>query len=196
MFLHDVSRRLCKELELSVNDPRYGDAVAQTFGASCCYCGAALEIDRASVEHLDGMNRFRVGLHIPGNVIVACTRCNREKRRDDSTPTLVLATSGWESFLSHNSKNCSDGCNSCAYWIRVWPEEIERVSRLKAAVDKIAAFRAEYGAYLDLNAKARSVLAAKMDAVYRDCQNFATSRIKEAVEDVLRELVPAKSSGV
>jgi len=32
-----------------------------------------------------------------------------------------------------------------------------------------------------------------MHAIYRDCQEFATTRIKEAVEDVLRELVPAKS---
>src|SRR5204862_92269 len=107
MFLHDVSKRLCSKLDLSVNDPRYADAVAKAFGTNCCYCGRILESDRAAVEHLDGMNRFRVGLHIPGNVVVACTRCNREKRCDDSKPTLILAESGWESFLSHSSKNAS-----------------------------------------------------------------------------------------
>src|SRR4051812_21277901 len=73
MLLHEVSRKLCSKMELSVNDPRYAKAVCEAFGSNCCYCGRTLESDRASVEHLDGMNRFRIGLHIPGNVIVACT---------------------------------------------------------------------------------------------------------------------------
>lgn len=96
MFLHDVSRKLCGSLNLSVADARYATAVAETFGTNCCYCATSLEVDRASVEHLDGMNRFRVGLHVPGNVVVACTRCNREKRRDDSILQLRLASTGWE----------------------------------------------------------------------------------------------------
>jgi hypothetical protein len=91
MFLHDISRKLCANLGLSVTDIRYVGDVANTFGPKCCYCERLLENDRAAVEHLDGMNRFRMGLHIPGNVVVACTRCNREKRRDDSTPQLKLA---------------------------------------------------------------------------------------------------------
>jgi hypothetical protein len=191
MFLHDVSRRVCSKLDLSVNDPRYGAAVAAAFGAACCYCGRSLEHDRAAVEHLDGMNRFRVGLHIPGNVIVACTRCNREKRRDDSSAKLTLADSGWESFLSHDSRNCTDGCNSCRYWGLVWAGANERVSKLRAARDRIRAFRADYATYLEINARARVVLAAKVDMIYRDCQEFATTRIKEAVEEVLRDLVPS-----
>jgi len=196
MFLHDVSRRLCGSLELRVNDPRYAAAVAEAFGTNCCYCGLPLERDRAAVEHLDGMNRFRVGLHIPGNVILACTRCNREKRRDDSTPVLKLAQSGWESFLSHNADGCASACNSCGYWSSVWPGAADRVSRLNAARHRIAAFRENYLPYLELNAKARTVLGQEIDAIYRDCQQFATTRIKEAVEDVLRELIPAKPSGV
>jgi hypothetical protein len=191
MFLHEVSRKLCNKLDLSVSDPRYGAAVAAAFGTTCCYCGRSLEHDRAAVEHLDGMNRFRVGLHIPGNVIVACTRCNREKRRDDSVLKLTLAKSGWESFLSHDSGNCGDSCNSCGYWSIVWSEASERASNLQAARDRIRAFRANYATYLEINARARFVLSAKMDVIYRDCQEFATARIKEAVEDVLRDLVPA-----
>jgi hypothetical protein len=194
MFLHDVSRKLCGNLELSVNDPRYVEAVAKTFGTSCCYCGRALEHDRAAVEHLDGMNRFRVGLHVPGNVIVACTRCNREKRRDDSNPNLTLAKTGWESFLLHISKNCNAGCKSCDYWIGIWPETNDRLLQLESARKKIVAFRANYKSYLELNARARVVLAEKIGSIYRDCQEFATTRIKEAVEDVLRELsAPAQS---
>jgi len=196
MFLHDVSRRLCSGLELSVNDPRYADAVAKAFGTNCCYCGRILESDRAAVEHLDGMNRFRVGLHIPGNVVVACTRCNREKRCDDSKPTLILAESGWESFLSHSSKNCVEGCNSCRYWCGVRPESNERDLNLEAALRTIRVFRGNYRIYVDLNTKAKVVLSAKMDAIYRDCQHFATTRIKDAVEDALRGLIPGTTPKV
>ncbi len=58
---------------------QYAEAVEAAFGSDCCYCQQPLEKDRASVEHLEGMNRFRLGLHIPGNVILACKRCNGEK---------------------------------------------------------------------------------------------------------------------
>jgi len=190
MFLHEVSRRLCGTLNLSVTDPRYADAVAKTFGTSCCYCGRDLEKDRAAVEHLDGMNRFRIGLHIPGNVIVACTRCNREKRRDDSKQGLVLAETGWESFLTHNSSGCDAGCKSCKYWSEVWPEGKERDLNLKEALDRIKIFRTNYRVYVDLNARAKALLSVKIDIIYRDCQAFATTRIKGAVEDGLRELIP------
>src|SRR5437588_5179230 len=127
MFLHEVSRKAAAEISLSVTDDAYVEAVAKIFGNSCGYCGRVLERDRAAVEHLEGMNRFRVGLHIPGNVIIACNRCNRAKRRDDSKPTLTLANSGWESFLCHDSRNCGDGCNSCAYWTASWPGQACRV---------------------------------------------------------------------
>src|SRR5260370_21761649 len=118
MFLHEVSRKICASLEVNISDPKYTSAVVAKFGDNCCYCGQPLESDRAAVEHLDGMNRFRAGLHIPGNVILACTRCNRVKRRDDSTPTLTLAGSGWASFLSHNAAGGARGCNSCGYFGR------------------------------------------------------------------------------
>lgn len=186
MFLHDISRKLCSKLDLSVNDPRYAESVATRFGNVCCYCGKALEVDRASVEHLDGMNRFRLGLHIPGNVIIACTQCNREKRRDDSTPTLFLAKTGWESFLSHDSTKCNQSCNSCIYWREIWPDENERIMNLRCASERISAFRSEFGPYLDLNEKARVKLAANIELIYRDCQQFATTRIRDAVEDICR----------
>ncbi len=189
MFLHEVSRRLCASLELRVSDPRYTAAVIEAFGANCCYCGRALETDRAAVEHLDGMNRFRVGLHVPGNVILACTRCNREKRRDDSQAKLTLAESGWESFLSHELSGCCAGCNSCAYWARVWPDQMERESKLKEAMEKISAFRSNYLPYLKLNERAKVVLKEKIDSIYRDCQAFATTRIRQAVDDVSGQLI-------
>lgn len=184
MFLHNVSRKLCAESELAVNDSRYGEAVAKFFGSNCCYCGRKLEIDRAAVEHMDGMNRFRLGLHIPGNVLVACTTCNREKRRDDSLPALVLAESGWESFLAHDGSRCPSGCKTCRYWQTIWSDETERRTQLQCVRERIVSFRSEYSDYLKLNFEAREKLAQRMDSIYRDCQNFAETRIEEAVADI------------
>ena len=126
MFLHELSRKISNALQLSVTDAAYGQAVTAAFGSACCYCGRELEMVRAAVEHLDGMNRFRLGLHIPGNVIVACKSCNCEKRRDDQLVELVLAESGWESFLSHQSVRCTSNCKNCSYWHRVWPDAVQR----------------------------------------------------------------------
>jgi hypothetical protein len=193
MFLHEVSRKLCNNLDLDVADPRYTASVSKTFGGNCCYCERPLESDRAAVEHLDGMNRLRVGLHVPGNVVLACTRCNREKRRDDSAAELKLAATGWESFLSHNSNGCSGSCNSCQYWTKVWPDLTQRTANLQRVRDRIRNFRTDYVAFLNLNAKARTLLAIEIGMIYRDGQDFATTRIKKAVDDVLRELIPANT---
>ena len=65
MFLHDLSRKICASLKLSITDAQYAEAVEAAFGSDCCYCQQPLEKDRASVEHLEGMNRFRLGLHVP-----------------------------------------------------------------------------------------------------------------------------------
>jgi hypothetical protein len=189
MFLHDISRKLCVHLGLGVADPRYVADVANTFGPNCCYCDRPLENDRAAVEHLDGMNRFRMGLHIPGNVVVACTRCNREKRRDDSTPQLKLAQTGWESFLLHNGERCASTCNSCGYWSKVWPSAAEQIAKMASTTQRIRLFRGRYTSSLETSAKARTFLAAEIEKIYRDCQDFATTRLKESVDGVLRKLI-------
>jgi hypothetical protein len=75
----------------------------------------------------------------------------------------------------------------------VWPESNERDLNLEAALVRIRKFRANYRVYVDLNARANAALSAKMDAIYRDCQHFAIIRLKDAVEDALRELMPGKS---
>jgi hypothetical protein len=189
MFLHEVSRKLCAGRGFSVSDPRYTETVFRTFGTNCCYCENPLESDRAAVEHLDGMNRLRMGLHVPGNVVVACTRCNREKRRDDSLAELKLAITGWESFLCHNSDKCDDPCNSCQYWQKIWPDVNQRVKKLKAASEKIRKFRKDYTEFLHLNSNAQKLIAKEIGNIYRDCQDFATDRIKKAVDEISRELV-------
>ncbi len=189
MFLHEVSRRLTSDIGIRVSDSVYCDAVVKLFGHNCAYCNTLLERDRAAVEHLDGMNRFRVGLHVPGNVIVACNRCNRAKRGDDSLPKLILAETGWESFLSHDSSRCLGTCKTCAYWRTVWAASNQCVENMASARAKIAAFRASYPEALDWSRRARLVLHSRMEAIYRDCQEFASVRIKQAVEGVFQELV-------
>lgn len=130
MFLHEVSRRACEVGGSSVSSPDYLESVLTSFGHRCMYCERDLEHDRAAVEHLDGMNRFRVGLHVPGNVAVACRRCNSEKRRDDQKLVLHLAPTGWASFLSHDTSRCDVGCKTCNYWTSLWPDLSQRKEML------------------------------------------------------------------
>ncbi len=191
MFLHDLSRKVCISLELSVADLRYALAAEATFGSNCCYCQTPLEKDRTSVEHLEGMNRFRLGLHVPGNVILACKRCNGEKRRDDQLVLLTLAEHGWESFLSHDSTRCEAGCNTCRYWKSVWADSTERFERMKGARVKIAAFRSQYPASLQWSRCAQTLLRQRVDLLYRGCQEFATSQIRKTVDEAFLSLSEA-----
>ncbi len=144
MLLHEISRRIVTITGFGVNDADYARNVVATFGDGCGYCQRPLESDRAAVEHLDGMNRFRVGLHIPGNVIVACKRCNSAKRQDDQLLMLRLAGSGWESFLSHDGSRCEPSCKTCLYWRSVWADEALRENALRSASTKITLFRNSY----------------------------------------------------
>jgi hypothetical protein len=188
MFLHGVSRKISASLEVNVTDRRYTDSLVAKFGSSCCYCGKHLEDDRASVEHPDGMNRFRAGLHIPGNVVVACKKCNNEKRRDDQLRELKLAKSGWASFLSHDSTKCRDECKTCKYWKGVWPDDRQRVKNLKDACNRIAEFRVEHEQAIRLNEIAQPLLHKELEKIYRECQAFATNCIKESVDNVIAGL--------
>lgn len=183
MFLHAFSRKVTEEIGLSVSDTTYVAAVAKAFGSECCYCGRILEGDRTSVEHLDGMNRFRVGLHIPGNVLLACTQCNREKRRDDMLVSLRLASSGWESFLRHTGSSCAEGCKICLYWRKIWPDDRIRETSLSRARDRILAFRAEYPSAVEWSLRTHAALQAKLDCLYRECQEFAVTQTTRSVDE-------------
>ena len=43
----------------------------------CVYCGARLEFDVATIDHV--LPLAKGGLHAPGNLVVACAPCNRMK---------------------------------------------------------------------------------------------------------------------
>lgn len=184
MFLHAVSRRIAARIELSVRDVRYGEMVKEVFGISCLYCGRELEADRLAVEHMDGMNRFRCGLHLPGNVAIACKKCNTAKRHDDSLPELKLAQSGWESFLSHDGTRCAQPCRTCAYWAKVFVDTERRTQHLSTAIAQIRQFRAQFKESLDLAERLRGVLLSQVQTVYRDCQKFADDEIQRSIKRV------------
>src|ERR1019366_5904698 len=117
----------------------------------CCpYCCQPLNESSTVVEHLDGMSRYRAGLHVPGNVLVACKRCNGEKRRDDCLRELTLANSGWESFLSHDGTSCTEACANCKYWASIWDNPADRRMRLAQNLQIIREFRQEFPAFEEL----------------------------------------------
>jgi hypothetical protein len=130
------------------------------------------------------MNRLRVGLHVPGNVLVACKECNNEKRRDDSRTVLLLAHSGWESFLSHDGARCTVPCRTCHYWQDVWTDKAERSLRLGENLRKLQSFRRafpEFQQVLSSLTERRSTLLAKL---YIDCQVFAEREISSLLSDL------------
>lgn len=188
MFLHEISRRIVSEVGFRVTDPNYIQAVTDTFGNRCAYCRRPLEVNGTAVEHLDGMNRCRAGLHIPGNVVIACVTCNREKRRDDQAKSLVLAESGWESFLAHDSSKCSSSCNTCKYWASVWPGQDERQAMLLQSRDRITAFRERFFSVLHWSTQAHLHLRDHLERLYRECQDFATTRITALADDAFARM--------
>jgi hypothetical protein len=194
MFLHAISQRIVAKTGMRVTDPAYIKTVAETFGDKCAYCRRSLELNGAAIEHLDGMNRFRAGLHIPGNVTVACVTCNREKRRDDQRKDLVLAESGWESFLSHDGKKCGGNCKTCHYWATVWPEPEIRREMLAQSRARILAFRGQYATCLHWSAQAHLHLRENLETLYRDCQAFAVKRIETLADDSFKQLLPVPTA--
>lgn len=183
MFLHEVSRKACAAGGMSVSDSRYTESVVAAFGDGCLYCGAELTASSVPVvEHLNGMNRFSVGLHVPGNVAVACKTCNNKKRDDDQK--LPLAENGWESFLSHDGTRCAAECNTCAYWRRIWPDVDLRQVSLAAVRERVFRFQDPYQQFVHWSAKARGTLHVKIETLYRDCQRFATDEIGKLAEEI------------
>lgn len=184
MFLHEVSRRACLAGGLSLSDPGYGDAVTFAFGHRCLYCGRDLEHDRAAVEHLNGMNRFQVGLHVPGNVAISCRRCNNEKRRDDLSPALSCNQWGWESFLLHDGTQCHQPCKTCEYWGDLFPDAERRAEALRTSRERIAAFQIPFKPFTSWADSNRATIREKVESLYRLCQNFASQEIARLTEEI------------
>jgi hypothetical protein len=178
MCLHELSRKVAENWKYKIDGEEYGRLVREWFGNKCPYCSRPLGDGQSIVEHLDGMNRYRAGLHVAGNVLVACRRCNGEKRRDDSARTLSLAEFGWASFLSHDGTRCSASCLTCKYWSGIWTDPAERKTRLIESLDRIRSFRAAFPELEQLIPAVRDALPALLAKLYSDCQAFAETEIR------------------
>lgn len=182
MFLHELSRRISQKWAMKVESEEYGELVRRLFNNRCPYCSHELGGTVCVIEHLDGMNRYRSGLHVPGNVLVACRRCNGEKRRDDSLKVLSLAASGWESFLSHDGSRCAPPCFTCRYWESIWEDETERKARLTENLERLRSFRLEFPELGSVLPSLAEALPALLTKLYSDCQAFAEAEIKSLLE--------------
>jgi hypothetical protein len=184
MFLHELSRKISQNWPVKVDGEEYEKLVRERFNSQCPYCSCALTTTESVIEHLDGMNRYRVGLHVPGNVLVACRRCNSEKRRDDSLKILLLAGSGWESFLSHDGSRCVAGCRTCRYWENLWSDATERRLRLNENLQRIRLFRSAFPEFERAVSSLLDTHPALLSQLYSDCQAFAEKEIKSLLEGV------------
>jgi len=182
MCLHELSRRISQDWPLKVDGEEYGKLVRERFNNQCPYCSRDLTITESVIEHLDGMNRYRAGLHVPGNVLVACKRCNSEKRRDDSLKVLSLAGSGWESFLSHNGTRCAEGCRTCRYWESVWEDATERKIRLSENLLRVRSFRSAFAEFEQSLPSLMETQPTLLTKLYSDCQTFAETEIRSILD--------------
>jgi 5-methylcytosine-specific restriction endonuclease McrA len=68
-------------------------------GNRCVYCAATLEFDFATLDHVYPLSRG--GAHAPGNLVMACGRCNRLK--GDLLPNEFFARHPWAglNFIAH-----------------------------------------------------------------------------------------------
>jgi hypothetical protein len=182
MCLHEMSRRISQGWKIKVDSKEYESLVRERFGNRCPYCSCELTNADSVIEHLDGMNRYRAGLHVPGNVLVACKKCNSEKRRDDSLEILSLARSGWESFLSHDGERCVAACSTCLYWRSLWNDEAERKHRLSENLQRIRSFRSKFLEFEQILPSLLETQPALLTKLYVDCQSFAEKEIKSLIE--------------
>jgi len=182
MFLHELSRIVAEDWRTKIDSEEYERLVRQTFDNRCPYCLRVLVNSESVIEHLDGMNRYRAGLHVPGNVLVACRKCNSEKRRDDSLRVLSLASFGWASFLSHDGSRCAPSCLTCRYWKGIWADELERKQRLGENLLRIQSFRGTFSEFEQILPSLTEALPAQLTKLYADCQIFAETEIKALLE--------------
>lgn len=66
-------------------------ATMRDCGRRCVYCATALDFETATLDHVYPLAHG--GAHAPGNVVLACTRCNRLK--SDLLPTQFFMTYPW-----------------------------------------------------------------------------------------------------
>jgi len=94
-------------------------AAMRDCGRRCVYCAAELDFDLATLDHVHPLSHG--GAHAPGNVVLACARCNRLK--GDMLPTEFFIRFPWagSNFIIHARavhralKRCARRAVSLAY---------------------------------------------------------------------------------
>ena len=71
MCLHELSRKVSEKWLIKVDGEEYEELVRKWFDNRCPYCSCDLADAVSVIEHLDGMNRYRAGLHTPGKNVTA-----------------------------------------------------------------------------------------------------------------------------
>jgi 5-methylcytosine-specific restriction endonuclease McrA len=192
MCLHELSAALVHaQPDLRVEAASYIEMVRAVFGESCAFCARPLGED-THVEHLDAMNRLRAGLHVAGNVVLACKGCNNAKRTDDQRGTKIKGQSGWDSFLLHDGSRCPPGCPTCGYWTSVMPAAADRRRFLASRLELIRSFRARYHA--DDRLQCSGQFAERLEAIYREWQEKAAEEAMKFAAEAIPRLAPAPQS--
>ncbi len=180
MCLHSLSSALVESHpELKVESESYINLVRETFGNNCTFCRDPLMGD-IHVEHLVAMNRVRGGLHIAGNVVLSCKRCNNAKRQDDQAKTQTVGVGGWDNFLSHDGSQCKIDCTTCTYWRTRIPNLLKLVQHLNQCKSLILDFRTRFKINEILNHT--DSICNRLEALYRQWQidaDFATVAFTE-----------------
>jgi hypothetical protein len=79
MCLHEMSRRISQNWTFKVDGEEYEKLVRERFNNQCPYCSRDLTISESVIEHLDGMNRYRAGLHVPGQRVGGMQKMQQRK---------------------------------------------------------------------------------------------------------------------
>jgi 5-methylcytosine-specific restriction endonuclease McrA len=74
-------------------------AAMRDCGRRCVYCALPLEFDFATLDHVHPLSHG--GAHVPGNVVLACGRCNHLK--GDLLPTEFFIRYPWagQNFIAY-----------------------------------------------------------------------------------------------
>lgn len=192
MCLHEVSASLVRERPyLRVEAPDYEASVRRAFGSGCAFCSEPLGGD-LHVEHLDAMNRVRAGLHVAGNVVLSCRRCNWAKRNDDQGKTALAGNDGWELFLRHSGAECPATCSTCEYWRGRYPDTQGRKTVLAVRRGQVRSFRAQY--QLTAIRMASLEMVKELERVYRRWQQEAeasTEAFRDGQLSRLLDILPS-----
>lgn len=116
-------------------------------------------------------------------ILLACKRCNGEKRRHDSLRILSLAPSGWESFLSHEvpvAPRPAVPAYTGKPFGRMEENELCDCGKIWKGVRSFRAMFLQFQKALPSFMETQPALLAKL---YIDCQSFAEREINSLLTD-------------